>query len=249
MGLLTDIESTITDQEESKMDVETTLSQLKETETHALKQLYIKKLIIQVKKSPEQAKIPEDDMLLILTMIDQNDRDTRFNFCGQMLRVLQAQNPEEPLEDHPLFDTFTQALQSAAPQDSLLRELQASSLRTLITLTLINSDKHSDQFVPYIQSVLLYDQPKKKNPKENYQEQGQFLDQEELMKSKTLYDCLVELSHLFDDDCSTYVPIYQDIQKRPQDIKGYLVAILRLVQAGDQVKAERIVGLVKTRFG
>ena len=79
--------------------------------------------------------------------------------------------------------------------------------------------------------------------------QSQFLDQEELLKSKTLYDCLVNLSHLFDDDCTSYVPIYQDIQKKPQDIKGYLLAILRLVQAGDQVKAERIVELVKTKFG
>lgn len=82
MGLLTDIESTITDQEESKLDVETTLTRLKETETHALQQLYIKKLIIQIKKSPELAKITEDDMKFTLEKIDQNDRDTRFNFCG-----------------------------------------------------------------------------------------------------------------------------------------------------------------------
>ena len=123
MDLLTEIEATLTNEEESKMDVENTLGKLKETELHALQQLYIKKLVVQAKRSPEQAKIPEDDMLLILTMIDQNDRNTRFNFCGQMLRVLQAQNPEAALEDHPLFDTFAQALQSAAPQDSLLREL------------------------------------------------------------------------------------------------------------------------------
>ena len=82
MSLLHDIESTLSDQEESKLDVESTLSKLRETETHALQQLYIKKLIVQVKKSPAQATISEEDMTLILTMIDHHDRDTRFNFCG-----------------------------------------------------------------------------------------------------------------------------------------------------------------------